>query len=69
MDSLPTFPTPALPADPAAADARVAPVSPNQTPMWRSELLLGGGREARIEHAGAVYRLRLTALGKLILTK
>jgi hemin uptake protein HemP len=34
-----------------------------------SETLLGGAREVRIHHAGAVYRLQLTATGKLLLTK
>jgi len=31
--------------------------------------LSGGAREVLIEHAGQVYRLRLTAQNKLILTK
>ncbi len=31
--------------------------------------LLGGGREAVLEHDGAEYRLRITANGRLILTK
>jgi hemin uptake protein HemP len=30
--------------------------------------LLRGAREIEIEHAGRIYRLRLTSLGKLILT-
>lgn len=34
-----------------------------------SSELLGQDRELEIAHAGAVYRLRLTSLGKLILTK
>ena len=34
-----------------------------------SEALFAGARELVIEHAGDVYRLRLTNLGKLILTK
>ena len=34
-----------------------------------SEALLAGAREVEIEHQGAVYRLKLTSLGKLILTK
>lgn len=38
-------------------------------PRWPSQVLLADGREAAISHAGMVYRLRLTALGKLILTK
>jgi hemin uptake protein HemP len=36
---------------------------------WSSRELLGGSREVEIEHEGQVYRLRLTSLGKLILTK
>lgn len=47
----------------AAASARVHPR------QWTSRELLGHDGEARISHAGAVYRLRVTALGKLILTK
>lgn len=31
--------------------------------------LLGDANELEIEHGGMLYRLRLTALGKLILTK
>ncbi len=31
--------------------------------------LLRGGREAILEHDGAEYHLRITAAGKLILTK
>jgi hemin uptake protein HemP len=31
--------------------------------------LLGQGKEVEIVHAGQCYRLRLTSLGKLILTK
>ncbi len=34
-----------------------------------SEALLGNEREVEIEHSGQLYRLRLTSLGKLILTK
>ncbi len=35
----------------------------------RSEKLLGSAREVQIEHRGVIYRLKQTALGKLILTK
>jgi hemin uptake protein HemP len=38
-------------------------------PRVSSRELLGRNRELEIEHAGALYRLRLTSLGKLILTK
>jgi hemin uptake protein HemP len=34
-----------------------------------SDQLLRGGNEVLIEHHGALYRLRQTSLGKLILTK
>nr|WP_315490030.1 hemin uptake protein HemP [uncultured Rhodoferax sp.] len=34
-----------------------------------SKSLFSGANEVEIEHHGAIYRLRLTALGKLILTK
>lgn len=34
-----------------------------------SEHLLRGRREVAIRHNGAIYRLRATRLGKLILTK
>jgi hemin uptake protein HemP len=36
---------------------------------WDSAMLLGAGKEALVEHRGELYRLRLTAAGKLILTK
>lgn len=42
---------------------------PGPAPRWRSGQLLAGQREAHIEHEGTTYRLRLTSLGKLILTK
>lgn len=44
-----------------------APVRPS--PEVKSETLLGGAREVRIHHAGEIYRLQLTAAGKLLLTK
>jgi hemin uptake protein HemP len=34
-----------------------------------SQALFGAARELLIQHNGAVYRLRLTRAGKLILTK
>ena len=34
-----------------------------------SESLFAGAREVQIEHRGSLYRLKQTALGKLILTK
>ncbi len=38
-------------------------------PRVSSRHLLGDAKEVLIEHRGAWYRLRETALGKLILTK
>lgn len=61
-----------------AGDARELPpssrsVAPPRAPAAvrriQSRELLGAGAEVEIEHAGHVYRLRLTSLGKLILTK
>lgn len=52
-----------LPHPPAPGAAAEAPR------RWRSSELLRGSAEIEIEHGAAVYRLRLTAQGKLILTK
>ncbi len=38
-------------------------------PRTSSAALLQGARELEIQHGDALYRLRLTAQGKLILTK
>jgi hemin uptake protein HemP len=46
------------PAERMAAEQRIS-----------SRQLLGDAKEVLIEHHGAVYRLRETSLGKLILTK
>lgn len=43
--------------------------SPPVAVRLSSQSLLGGQREIEIDHGGAVYRLRVTSLGKLILTK
>ena len=48
------------PAEPAAQEV-VLRIS--------SQQLLAGAKEVLIEHHGTLYRLRQTALGKLILTK
>ncbi len=47
----------------------VAGGSPSAIPRVSSQQLLGAASEIEIEHDGALYRLRRTALGKLILTK
>jgi len=40
-----------------------------QPRRWQSQQLLEGAREVQIEHHGQLYRLQVTSLGKLILTK
>jgi hemin uptake protein HemP len=43
---------------------------PDRPPAsFTSEELFRGSREIWIEHAGEMYRLRITSRGKLILTK
>lgn len=53
---------------PSAEPSTCTPTSAH-LPRWHSTELLANGGEARILHGDQVYRLRLTALGKLILTK
>jgi hemin uptake protein HemP len=54
---------------------RPLPATPEKLPPPRpckrvnSKQLLADEREIEIEHVGQLYRLRITALGKLILTK
>lgn len=55
-------------ADTGSAAHHLAPQSPPPRTLT-SRTLLDGANEVQIEHYGSVYRLRLTALGKLILTK
>jgi hemin uptake protein HemP len=60
--------------DAAASDAGAllplrAMVTPAPVACISSSSLLAGGNEVLIEHHGALYRLKQTALGKLILTK
>ncbi len=45
-----------------------APVTP-PTPVYEGGQLFGAGKEILIRHAGELYRLRITRLNKLILTK
>jgi hemin uptake protein HemP len=62
-------------ADPLAAlpDTRSTPAGAPSADRGRqpidSRTLLAGRTEVRIAHRGELYRLRQTALGKLILTK
>jgi hemin uptake protein HemP len=57
----------AHPATPYTPDPPAGP--PQPVSRVTSGALLRGGRELQIAHGDAVYRLRLTAMGKLILTK
>ncbi len=61
---------------PKQSALEIACVAPSNTaveeirpPIYSSEELLQGCREAWIEHGQQMYRLRLTAAGKLYLTK
>jgi len=64
--------TTALPATPPAITAHAATIvaAPALVPIKRitSASLMEDGREIEIEHAGRIYRLRITQLNKLILT-
>ena len=42
---------------------------PTRAPVLRAEVLTAGGQTARILLGDQVYQLRITKLGKLILTK
>ena len=60
------------PADAGRTDAAGAPAVRRVAPAplsITSEKLFAGATEVQISHGGAVYRLKQTALGKLILTK
>jgi len=59
-------PSEAPAATPPESPASAAAATPRRI---SSAQLFGKGTEVHIEHHGAIYRLRLTALGKLILTK
>ena len=49
--------------------ARRDVVAPPEAVSISSETLFGRANEVRIAHRGAIYRLKQTSLGKLILTK
>ena len=55
---------------PAPRTGREAPGDTARAPApIVSEALFAGAREVQIVHRGSLYRLKQTALGKLILTK
>ncbi|MBN8487336.1 MAG: hemin uptake protein HemP [Burkholderiales bacterium] len=59
--------TPLPPPEQAPRPVDTTGSSPSMT--WSSSQLFGAAREVQILHDGQVYRLRITAMGKLILTK
>lgn len=65
--ALPPQPTTATPAQADGPLPRTPPAATQR--RWRSSDLFGTAQEIEIEHGPAVYRLRQTSLGKLILTK
>lgn len=57
---------------PAITSGEDAAAGPGTTPPCKrltSAALLAGKSEVEIEHGASIYRLRITSLGKLILTK
>ena len=69
MTSPPPRPLRAVPSAPPTTGAPRPDERRPRSERWTSGALFGGSIEIEIEHAGAVYRLRQTSLGKLILTK
>jgi hemin uptake protein HemP len=69
--ALPAIPLPTVPHPASTASVAFSPSTRPARGVRRlpSASLLSGDAEVEIEHGEAVYRLRLTALGKLILTK
>lgn len=60
------------PADPASSPAEPTPEpspAPNEPRVITTDELFAGAREIWIQHGEQQYRLRITAAGKLILTK
>lgn len=55
--------------DSACVVSKVPDAGDLRPPVFNSTELLQGCREAWIEHGEQMYRLRLTAAGKLYLTK
>jgi len=61
------LPTEPPPRTPGACGTGARPTPP--CARLDSAQLFGARREIEIDHCGAVYRLRITSQGKLILTK
>lgn len=69
MPSTTPSPAPFEPARPEDASAQLTEWDPQRDRPLLSTELLRNRREVRIVHGSEEYRLRLTASGKLILTK
>ncbi|MGE0337331.1 MAG: hemin uptake protein HemP [Gammaproteobacteria bacterium] len=54
---------------PAEHPPAAPPATDHEVPLRTSTELMGAHSEIRIAHGDTVYRLRRTAMGKLILTK
>jgi hemin uptake protein HemP len=67
MTSLPPNTEPTPPAISAPAPQIVPPAGVMR--VSSTQLFAAGSRELHIDHHGVLYRLKQTALGKLILTK
>lgn len=66
----PTYPRSRKPGVPAAADQQAGTADEaDRLAVLRSEDVLKGQRAVEILHAGVRYRLSVTSMGKLILTK
>jgi hemin uptake protein HemP len=54
---------------PATGGVARQPTAPVRPPRFSTEWLMAGRREIVLQHGLEEYRLRITAAGKLILTK
>lgn len=64
-------PGPAATIEPSRRERSPVPPAPpaSGTVSISSDALFAGASEVQIAHRGSIYRLKQTALGKLILTK
>jgi hemin uptake protein HemP len=69
MSMFETQPLDELTSEPSASDTPTEVAQPCWRDVVRSEQLMHGNQVLHIEHNGALYQLRATRLGKLILTK
>ncbi|GGB85446.1 hemin uptake protein HemP [Pseudoduganella buxea] len=60
--------TPTMQANPAIVPTQPVQRQPQPVQRFTTSGLMQDRREVEIEHAGRIYRLRITQLNKLILT-